>query len=153
MKVLENTHERLLIESRPVFLWVMLYGLGSIAILSAVTGRVDGWASTGIVLLFGCCMIWVGWRFEPLQRFEFDRPSGVFTHKLTRLTGTETWTRPLAEIRSAADQGHWNDGSRMERVVLLTNGNPYPLESGFTGQDRSAIVGAINSWLGNQTQD
>lgn len=151
MKVTEETEDRLLIEDRPLFLWVMLFGLGFVSLISALTGRVDGLMETVLVASLGAGMLWVGWRFEPYQAFEFNRDTGIFTHKMQRLTGSETWTRPIAEIRRATDEGNWDDGTRSHRVTLLTENGAYPLESGFTSLDRRATIDAINRWLGAES--
>lgn len=148
MRITEDTQNRLLIEDRPWFLWAMFFGLGSAALIAALTGQFEGTFQTLLVAFLGALMIWVGWRYEPYQCFEFDRDTGTFTHRLRRITGSETWTRPIAEIKRATDEGNWDDGARNQRVTLLTTTGSYPLESGFTGLDRSATIDAINRWLG-----
>ncbi len=147
MKIVSSDVERLVIESRPWFLWLILFGLGAMAVVSALTGRVDGTFETVLVFLLGLGALWVGWRFEPFQRFEFDRATDTFTHTLTRLNGSEVWTRPLSGIERAAEEGSWSDGARSQRVTLLTKDGRYPLESGFTGFARQPLIDAINQWL------
>ena len=148
MKVTETTPERLVIEDRPWLLWVMLYGMGGGALFAALTGQADGWGVTLLVAALGLGAIWVAWHFLPFQRFTFDRPSATFTHEIRRLTGRQSWSRPLSEIRRATDEGSWSDGNRLERVTLLTKDGPYPMEAGFTGTPRAPVIRAINDWLG-----
>ncbi len=148
MKIIENTSDRLIIEDRPVFLWVVLFGIGFAALASLLAGRVEGTFETIVVMALGIGVIWVGWRYEPYQVYEFDRSSGMFTHRLTRVTGSETFERSLSEINRATDEGHWDEGTRSHRVTLITKDGPYPLESGFTGIDRKKVIEAINQWLG-----
>ncbi len=147
MKIVEQTPERLVIEDRPWFLWIILPCLGTPAIFSALTGGVDGWIPSLLVLCIGVAALWVAWHFAPFQRFTFDRKTLTFTHQVTRLIGSQAWEKPLSDIRRAADEGHWSDGSRLERVTLLTEDGRYPLESGFTGFSRKAVIDEINGWL------
>ena len=148
MKVIETTPDSLVIEDTPWFLWVFMIGMGLVTLANALTGRVDGWGATLLVGTLGAGLLWVAWRFLPFQRFTFDRASGVFTHQVRLLTGSQTWQRPLSDIRRAADEGHWSDGARLERVTLLTAEGRYPLESGFSGTSRSTVIRAINDWIG-----
>ena len=147
MNIVEQTPKRLVIEDRPWFLWIILPCLGVPAVFSALTGGVDGWVATIIVLAIGIAALWVAWHFAPFQRFTFDRDAQTFTHNVTRLNGSRTWETPLSDIRRAADEGHWSDGNRLERITLLTEDGRYPLESGFTGFSRKAVIDEINSWL------
>jgi hypothetical protein len=122
--------------------------MGATTLFSAVAGQVDGAVKTVFVGALGLGILWVGWKFTPLQRFVFDRPSETFTHHVHRLNGAESWERPLSEIRRAADEGHWNEGARLQRVTLLTTDGRHPLESGFSGTSRTRVIHAINEWLG-----
>lgn len=148
MKVTATSDDRLVLEDRPLFLWVMLYGMGGGALIAAATGQVQGLGVTLLVAGLGLSMLWVAWRLLPFQRFVFDRPKATFTHQIRRTTGGEVWERPLSEIRRAADEGNWSEGTRMERVTLLTTDGRYPLESGFSGTPRTDVIRAINDWLG-----
>ncbi len=149
MKVTETSPDRLVIEDRPWFLWLAFGILGGAALISALLGLVEGgWAERLLVGLLGAGALGVGWHFAPFQRFTFDRANSTFTHDIRRITGARTWTRPLREIRRAADEGNWSDGSRLERITLLTEDGRYPMESGFTSQSRNQVIKAINAWLG-----
>lgn len=150
MKVVLSTPDQLVIEDRPWFLWVTLPVLGAPAIIAALTGQVDHWAATLVVLGMGVGCFWVLWRFAPFQRITFDRATGTFTHTIHRLNGAQSWDRPLSDIQRAADEGHYSDGTRLERVTLLTNDGRHPLESGFSSQDRAGIISQINTWLGTE---
>lgn len=151
MKIVEHTGDRLTIEDRPWFLWLFLPPMALGAILTALTGQYDSWGETLLVLALGLGMSWVVWKFMPFQRFVFDRPSGAFTHRVHRVTGSQSWTLDLSEIELAISGPYWIDGSRLERVVLKTNSGRYPLESGFTGLSRTKIVNAINGWLSDRS--
>ena len=148
MKVIENTSDQLVIEDRPWFLWITLPILGGPALVSALTGQFDGWATTMLVAALGIGMFWILWRFAPFQRMIFDRTTNTFIHHVHRLTGRRTWDMPLTEIRRATEERDPSDSSRLERVTLLTNSGRYPLESGFTSQPRTPVIQAINTWLG-----
>ncbi len=147
MKITRTSPDRLIIEDRPWFLWLLLPGLGAPSLFAALTGQVDGWGATLLVAALGIGALWVAWHYAPFQRFTFDRSTGTLTHQVTRLNGTKSWERPLTDIRRAADEGHYSDGSRMQRVTLLTTDGRYPLESGFTSSSRAPVIAAINDWL------
>lgn len=147
MKLVSQSPERLVIEDRPWLVWLLLYGMGAGAVISALTGRTDGLGETLLVLALGLGMLWVTWKFLPLQRFTFDRPGNSFTHEVVRLTGRQSWTRPLSEFQRAARQSD-GDATPSHRVALITEHGQYPLEAGFTGLDRRKITDAINAWLG-----
>ena len=153
MKVAETTPDRLVIEDRPWFLWIILPILGAPALFAALTGQVDGWGATILVAALGFGTFWVLWHFAPFQRFTFDRSAGTFTHEVYRLRKYRVWERPLSDIRRAADEGHWSDGSRLERVTLLTTDGRHPLESGFSSQKRKPVIEAINAWLEDNRGD
>lgn len=148
MKVVETNPDRLVIEDRPWFLWLTLPVMGLAALVAALTGNVDGWAETLLVAALGAGSLWVAWQFAPFQRFTFDRTANTFTHHVRRLAGQQSWVRPLADIRRAADEGNWSDGSRLERVTLLTTDGRHPLESGFSSASKAPVIRAINDWLG-----
>ncbi len=148
MKVTSSTPDRLVLEDKPWGLAIPLYGVGGGTAFAALIGRVDGIGASLLVGALGLGAIWVAWHFMPFQRFTFDRPSGTFTHQVRRITGTRTWERPLADIRRAADEGQWSDGNRLERVTLLTSDGSHPLESGFSGTSRDAVIKSINDWIG-----
>lgn len=148
MKVVSSTPQRLIIEDRPLLNWALLYSMGTAAIFTAITGWIDGTAQTLLVFALGLGALWVAWRLLPFQRFVLDRASGTFTHQIQRLTGHQSWQRPLDDIRRAADEGHWSDGSRLERVTLLTRDGRHALEAGFSGISRAGVIREINDWLG-----
>lgn len=152
MKIVLSTADRLVIEDRPWFLWITLPLLGGPALFAALTGRVEGWGTTILVGCLGAGAFAVLWHFAPFQRFIFDRPAATFTHEIHRLTGRQVWTRPLADIRRAADEGNWSDGARLERVTLLTRDGRHPLESGFSSTSKAPIIKTINDWLAEADQ-
>ena len=147
MKTVSNTPKCLVIEDRPHFLagFVWLLGLG--ALLAAVTGQTAGLAETLLVYALGLGTMALAWHFFPFQRFTFDRTAGEFTRRIARVTGATIDRLPLSEIDRAALQSHWSDGTRMQRVALLTKDGPLPLEFGFVGAERQPIVTDINGWL------
>lgn len=148
MKVVENSQSRLVIEDRPWFLWIVLSVIGGSALIGALTGQVDGWGTTALVAGLGAGTFWVLWRFAPFQRFVFDRTEAAFTHQVHRVTGSQNWTRSLNEIRRAAGEGNWSDGTRLERITLLTTDGRHPLESGYSSASKTPIILAINERLG-----
>ncbi|MEM6636931.1 MAG: hypothetical protein AAF667_13690 [Pseudomonadota bacterium] len=147
MKVVENSQERLVIEDRPWFMWLFLPPMGAGAVITAVAGQYESWGETLLVLALGSGVLWVAWKFAPFQRITFDRPSGRLVHRVSRLNGSFSWDKSLAEIERAIDGSYWVDGARLERVVLMTSSGRYPLESGFTGLSRAKVIEAINDWL------
>ncbi len=124
---------------------VWLLGLAAISV--SATGQVGGTVETILVLALGIGVCAIAWQFIPFQRFEFDRPNGTFTRTIARVTGKKLQTRALNSIRQAAGQGKWSQGARIERVALLTEDGPYPLEYGYSRSERTEIIRAINDWL------
>ncbi|MGI9388475.1 MAG: hypothetical protein ACR2O1_00325 [Boseongicola sp.] len=150
MRVTHKSKEMLVIEDRPWFVAGVVWFLGLAAISSVLTGQMDGIGETILVLALGLGAATIAWHFLPFQRIEFDRTNGKFTRKIARVTGSKWEMRSLTTIRQAASQGDWSEGgTRMERVALLTDDGPYPLEYGFSGTSRAEVIQAINSWLDN----
>ena len=147
MQVVEKTEEKLVIEDRPWFLAGVVWLLGLAALYAAIAGQLRGSGETLLVLALGVGTSVIAWHFMPFQRFEFDRESGTLTRTIARVTGSKKEVRPLSTIRQAASQGNLNDGARLERVALLTDDEPYPLEFGFSGTSRTEVIRAINAWL------
>ena len=148
MRITHETHERLIIEDRPWFVAGMVWLLGLAAISAVVTGQMDGIGEAILVLALGIGAAAIALHFLPFQRLEFDRANNTFTRTIARVTGSKQEVRLLSTIRQAASQGDWSEGgTRMERVALLTDDGPYPLEFGFTGTSRSDVIQAINAWL------
>lgn len=147
MQVVEETEEKLVIEDRPWFLAGVVWLLGLAALSAAILGQLRGPGETLLVLVLGAGTTAIAWYFMPFQRFEFDRASGTLTRTIARVTGSKKEVRPLSTICQAASQGNLNDGARLERVALLTDDEPYPLEFGFSGTSRTEVIKAINAWL------
>ncbi len=147
MKIVETTPDLLIIEDRPWFLWILVPVLACPPLYASVTGQVDGTWETILCFCLGVGMFWFLHHFAPFQRFTFDRTSGTFTHWIKRINGTRDWHVPLSEIQRAAEQAQWSDGTRLERVALITKGGRHPLESGFSSRRAKPMVEAINTWL------
>ena len=147
MRVVHDTEDKLVIEDRPWFLAGFVWFMGLAAISVVLTGQTRGPGEVILLLALGIGVAMIAWHFMPFQRFEFDRPGGTFTRTIARVTGKKLEKRALATIRQAASQGSRSDGARMERVALLTDDGPYPLEFGYSGSSRTHIIGAINDWL------
>jgi hypothetical protein len=148
MRVIHQTPEMLVIEDRPWFIAGVIWLMGLAAIYAAVAGQLRSTGETILVLALGIGTSAIAWYFLPFQRFVFDRVNGTLARKIARVTGSKHETRSLNTIRQAASQGEWSaEGSRMERVALLTDDGPYPLEFGFSGTSRTDVIKAINVWL------
>ena len=125
------------------FIWLM----GLAALLAAVTGQTDGLAKSLFVFVLGLGTIAAAWHFFPFQRYTFDGDAGAFSRRIARVTGATVDTLPLHEIERATLQSNWSDGTRMQRVALLTKTGPLPLEYGFVSSERKPVVEEINDWL------
>ena len=147
MRTVSNTPDRLVIEDRPRVLAITLWLMGLGALFAAVSGQTDGIAETLLVFILGTGVLCMAWYFFPFQRFTFDRTVGAFTRRIARVTGATVETLELDQIERAALQSQWNDGTRMDRVALLTKSGPFPLEFGFVNARRAPVVSDINSWL------
>ncbi len=147
MKIVGNTEDKLTLEDRPNFMSTCLWLMGAI-LLAAAYDIFD--QSTGTALLvgsMGAVTLVIAWYFFPFQRIIFDQKSGQMHRRIARVTSAREEILPLTQIKSAAGQGNWSDGMRMERIVLLTNDAPYPLEFAYLGASRKPQIDAINHWL------
>lgn len=145
-----NTVDRLVIEDRPWILGGSVWLMTLAAIYAVLTGQTDGIAETLLVTALGFGGAALAWWFFPFQTIVFDRPSGKVTRTIRRVGKTTTETLSLDQVSRAASQGQFSEsGTRMERVALLTDGDPYPLELGFVGASRTPLIDAINRWLDN----
>ncbi len=148
MRTVYESAEHLVIEDRPWLYAVLLWIMGIAALWNALTGQLHGAFETLLVLALGTGTIWIAWGFFPYQRFIFDRARNTFTRRIARVNGAATSTLPITQIERAATQSDWSEGTRLERVVLLTRDGPYPLEFGFGSTPRRDVVATINGWLG-----
>ena len=147
MRIVRTTPDVLVIEDRPWFLWITLPVLGAPTVVAAFTGQVDGFWTTLLVGAIGLGVFWFMHHFAPFQRFTFERETATFIHDVYRVTGHKRWTVPLGDIERAAEQAQWSDGTRLERVALITKDGKYPLESGFSNRRAQPTIDAINAWL------
>jgi hypothetical protein len=147
MRTVYESPDHLVIEDRP-WLWaVILWLMGIAALWNVLTGQLAGALESLLVLALGTGTIWIAWGFFPYQRFTFDRTTNTFTRRIARVNGAADLTLPITRIRCAATQADWSDGARLERLVLLTAGGPYPLEYGFGSVPRELVADTINDWL------
>lgn len=150
MKIVEHTPDRLLIEDRPWFLWILIPVLALPALFASLTGQLSSLGETVLVGALGIGMFWFLHHFAPFQRFTFDRATGRFTHTIQRINGRKSWIVPLSDIERAAEQAHWSDGARLERVALITKDGRHPLESGYSSRRAKPTIDAINAWLSDE---
>lgn len=153
MKIVENTADMLVLEDRPVLLTSCLWFMGLVLIASMPRAAKDGPGVALLIATLGATTLLVAWYFFPFQRIWFDRKTGSMHRRIARITGARCDALPLTQIKSAAGQGNWSDGRRMERIVLLTHDDPYPLEFGFFGSSRKPQIDAINDWLKSAKPD
>ncbi|MGC1429292.1 MAG: hypothetical protein WA822_11940 [Albidovulum sp.] len=149
MKPVKTTPDLLVIEDHPWALAGMVWLMSAAPLYAVATGQTDGMANTLIAAVLGLGAAGIAWWFFPFQTVVFDRSSGEVTRTIRRIGKSTTETLRLDQIKRAANQGDFSDsGSRMERVALMTNDGPYPLELGFVGTSRAPVITAINDWLG-----
>lgn len=147
MRIIRSSPDTLVIEDKPFFLWIGTFGLGGMAVIGALLGEIGSIWERLFVFFLGTGAIWVGWIFAPYQIFVFDRGSGLLTHSVQRFTRAVAYTVPIEDIKGVIDEGYWSEGSRLERITLLTRSGPYPMESGFTGLSRKKTIDEIDAWL------
>jgi len=147
MKIVKNTPSLLLLEDRPITLSIGVWLIAVILLTSALGRAIDGGGATGLVTTLGLGTGAIAWYFFPFQRITFDRATGEMHRRVARITGARSSVLSFTNIKSAAGQGNWAEGTRMERIVLLTDDDAYPLEFGFSGTSRKEQVDAINAWL------
>lgn len=146
MKVTANTPDRLEITDHPWFLWLTLTALSVPMLYATITGSVDGILIRLFVGGMGLGALWLMHHFAPIQRFTFDRATGLMTHEVTRINGRRVWESPLSDIKRAVPEGEGRDDG-LKRVTLVMETGPYPMESGYTARPAEPIVNAINRWL------
>lgn len=149
MRITSSSPERLEIVDHPWFLWFVLTVISLPMIYAAVTAWSDGFLLRLFVGGLGFGALWLMHHFAPIQRFTFDRTSGLLTHEVQRVTGSRYWESQIADIERAVSEGQGGNDDGLQRVTLLTKTGRYPMESGYTARPSDPIVEAINAWLIN----
>ncbi|MXQ09116.1 hypothetical protein GQ651_14810 [Alphaproteobacteria bacterium GH1-50] len=147
MRIIEETPDRLVLEDRPWVLWLTLVPVGATTLLAVLTGEVQGRFLPILVGLIGLGAFWVLHRYAPLQRFDFDRTLGRFTHSVRRLTGAQDWVIDLDRLEQAAEQALWHGDQRLTRIALVTEDGPHPLEAAYSGRNNGELIATITAWL------
>lgn len=157
MKVLQETHERLVIEDRPVLLALILVAM--IVVTAAITlwllaegdwtGLWLSMAPVGFAVAFVVFVVRV--------QATFDRQAGVVTIETASIRHRSHETLPLADLRRAEVQTYFSrvagpgrKQTKMSRPVLEVAGAPEPrplMESYTAGSGAAEAVAAINRWL------
>lgn len=147
MRTVHHTRHRLVIESRPWFLAVTVWGMGIAGLWTALFGGIQNFAVQSVLLGLALTTLALAhWGF-PYQRFTFDRRTAVFVRRIARITGAKTETLSLIDVDCAAAEADREENARMERIVLLTRRGRYPLEFGYYSSPRGPTVATINAWL------
>ncbi len=148
MKTATDTPERLVITDAPRVFPGVVCGAAALLFWGALTadpgdlaGRI-GMAATGLAFLAAA------WAFFPSRVIVFDRTAGLMARESRRIGRTRIRAVPLASVRRAAVQTDNSGDGPTERLVLLTEDGPLPLESAYTASRRGAAVASINGWLG-----
>ena len=147
MKILETTPNHLILEDRPRLVAGFVWFTGVSCIWAALAGQMDGLGQASLVAALGVGTLWIAHQFFPFQRLRFDRRSETLTRIVARLNGRKVTTNTLSSIERAAVEAQWNEGTRMERLALVINGEQHPLEFGFYGKSRGGLANEINTWL------
>ena len=124
-----------------------MWFLGVACIWSSLSGQTSGMAETVLVTSLGFGMLWIAHQLFPYQRLTFNKKTGLFTRVVARLNGRKITSHALSNIERAAIEAQWSEGTRMERLALVINGEKHPLEFGFYGTSRGGLVKKINTWL------
>lgn len=152
MEVVQSSEHELVIRDRPWLFGGMLWLMGLAALYAAITGKIEDQGTdpellrlfVGALGLGACGFAW--WAF-PFQTFRFDRLRGLFTRRKVRLLHVSEEQLPLAMVEKAMIQSNWSDDTRLERLALVANGAPLPLEVGYGGAGRTGMAETINGWL------
>ena len=147
MKVAQISNERLVIVDRPWTMVIACWVLGASAIYAAVFDADSGAGHRLFLGILGLGTMWVAGRLMPFVTLDFDRTAGTATRRYHRVTGTESEVYPLTEVVGARAVSSWIDGSRMERLALVTPGGQIPVEIGFVGVPRGTVAAEITEWL------
>jgi len=156
MQVLENSHDRLVVEDRPVLLGCLL----AIAIL-VPTGvglaMLTAGNLAGLWLLLGAAFLAIPFVvFLRRVRVIFDRGTGSVTLRSASLLGESEQRLSLADIRKVGVETSVSrqttpggSVSRTHRAVLYLADSTVPLTEVYSGGDGAArIAEVITLWLG-----
>lgn len=162
MRIVEDTPDRLTIESRPWVLGSFLAGLIVIMLLIALaTIGEEVWLGIGMLLgagLFGVAFV----AFVRRVIVIFDRRAGAVVIRTATILGQSERTLALAGIRdvlvetsisrSTSSNGGRSTISRTHRPVLHTDEGEVPLTEVFSGGNGAEeIAEATRRWLGVKT--
>ena len=146
MKVVVNEYDRLILEDTPTLFAIFIWLMGLLLLGMAATHE-EGFGIRLLLGLLGLGITAAAWKFFPFQRIPFSRSDNQITRRIARVTGAKTETLMLTEFERAASQGNWSNGTRMERVVLLSPAGAYPLEFVYSSTTRKPVIDAINIWM------
>lgn len=157
MQVIEETPDRLVIESRPWVLGgVLILGILILLALAMALWSESAWLTLGFglaaLLLCVCFAVFVR-RLLVI----FDRSAGMLVIRARSLSGQTERTLSLgdilrAEVETTRSSSTSTNGSRStsvtHRPVLVTRSGPVPLtQIASSGDGAAVIVAAMNRWL------
>ena len=145
MKIVETTPNHLILEDQPRLLAGFVWFIGAFCIWAALAGQMDGLGETTLVAALGIGTLWIALQFFPFRRLRFDSRYEMFTRVVARLNGRKITSHTLSSIERAAVEAQWNEGTRIERLALVINGEKHPLEIGFYGTSRGRLAKEINT--------
>lgn len=148
MRTVGDTPDRLVITDAPRIFPGILCAAAALLSYGAVTAGPGDLAGRTGMALTGLVMLAAAWAFFPTRVIAFDRSAGIMARESRRLGRTRNRAVPLGTTRRAAIQIDRSDDGPTERLVLITEDGPLPLESGFTSSPRHAAAASINAWLG-----
>lgn len=85
--------------------------------------------------------------FFPRQVIVFDRSAGLVVNKRDRFVHRSVQSVELEKVKQVAVQSHYGDREPTERLTLLLDHGPLPLEIAFGSGRRGDIAREINEWL------
>ncbi len=162
MKIIEDTPDRLVFESRP-FLFALMATAMTVT-LTAVSFTVFTSGAPGKALLLAACLVVLAVpmilaTFERIQVI-FDARAGICTLRRRNLRGDGTRVHKLDEVSRAMVQARKGDGDSDDahRVALVigadTAGNRHPLTRfHISGPAAKMATDRINAWLRTTRSD
>lgn len=147
MKTAAETPARLVFEDRPRALPAIVCGAGALCIAGAVRADPADIVGMGGMVATGVLALVTAWVFFPVRIIVFDRDAGLLVRESRRVGRVRTVATTLDSVRRATVQTDHTDDARTERLVVLTDVGPLPLESAYTTASRGEAVHTINAWL------
>lgn len=151
MKITRDTPEQLIVESRPIFITVILLFMGFIFLALTIgllwMGQIFGLAFLIGVIVSGICLFVFARRVQLI----FNADSDTLTIQRKNMRSASVVVHQLSEVKRAILEQTRSDSDTLYRVTMEMTGQSvgmYPITTGYSniGQHHD-VADAINRWL------